>query len=119
MTVTYSGDLSIDLDMVRFRLGDTDTTSALLTDEEIAYWLDTANYSVEQTIGRCARACLMKVAQRPRSASTPDGASASYGDERVSVWRELVAMYDPDEVGRGFRIRKVAKPQLIDEGEYT
>lgn len=42
MSFSYSGDpAASDLDEVRYRLGDTDSSSPLLTDEEIQFQIDT------------------------------------------------------------------------------
>jgi len=53
MTFTWVGDLSTDLDKVRFHIGDTDSDGYFLTDETI-----NALLSSESTVGGAVVACL-------------------------------------------------------------
>lgn len=78
MTFTYSGDPSTSQrNAIRFLLNDTDTNTALFSDEELSYliaeWLDT--YEV------CRAACETLVSRFNRLA---DSTSKSVGDISVS-----------------------------------
>lgn len=53
MTATYDTSLGNDVSVVRFHIGDTDTTAPRLSDEEIAY-----NVTNTNTIGEAVIACI-------------------------------------------------------------
>lgn len=77
MAFTYQGDLSTDLDKVRFHIGDTDSTAVLFTDAEITGAL--AIYTtVLNTAAALADAQAAKYARRVTTSI--DGASLNYSD---------------------------------------
>lgn len=53
MAFTYATDLSTDLALVRFHIGDTNEKGAYLSDEEIEYWI-----TEEDSVGGAAIACI-------------------------------------------------------------
>lgn len=85
MSFTYLGDLSTNLDKVRFAIGDTDATTALFTDAEIngaltVYGtpLNTAAALADAQSAKYSRIANLSI----------DGASFQYSD-RARMFREL------------------------------
>ena len=87
MTVTYTPDFTLARDQNRLLIGDTDTTAAQLTDEEIA-WLVTQERTTYKAAAACCRAIAGKYARQ---------VDKSVGDLKVSLsqkqkaYRELAA----------------------------
>ena len=116
MTTTYSTALTLVRDRLRFRIGDTDTANALLSDEEIAGAV-TLKTDEDAALLYLAKGLLARWGRAPVKFSA-DGASYDFS-ERVAVWREIVAEAEASSSG-GLRVRRLARPQEIaDQGEYT
>lgn len=88
MTATYTGPSNSDADAVRFRLGDTDTDAAYLTDAEVAYCLTAEGDDVTRAALRACDAIVAKLSRDP-DASLP-GSSVSWS-QRVEHFRQLRA----------------------------
>ena len=122
MTATYVlANLAADsaagrLYRVRLTIGDTDTAAALLQDEEIAYFLSTSGNDENAAAVTSAYALLSKYGAQPKSVRLPDGTSADFSD-RVAVWQGLITRLDT--ANTGMRLRRMARPQALDGGEYT
>lgn len=116
MTVTYNGGLTLARDRLRFQLGDTDTSNALLTDEEIAGAV-TLQSTEDAALLYLAKGLLRRWAREPVRVSA-DGTTFDWSG-RLEVWREIIADAASVSTG-GLRIRKLSRPQLIDDqGEYS
>lgn len=123
MTATYVlTDLPLATDAgrlarVRLAIGDTDTTAALLQDEEISHFLTLAGNDEDGAAVKSAYVLLVKYGAQPKSVRLPDGTSADFSD-RVTVWRDLIARLDT--ANNGMRIRRLGRPQALGGGgEYT
>ena len=110
MSATYKTNLATARDRVRFRLGDVDVNNALLSDQEIAAALSLKGSEDAATL-YLANGLLAQFAHQPTRVSA-DGTVFNFS-ERLNIWRGLVA-----ELGRatGFRIRRMARPQLLNGG---
>lgn len=86
MAFTYTGNLDTDLDRVRFRIGDTDSTDALLTDAEI-----NAAVTAEGTVVKAALACVKSILARFSKGYdfATDGQSFSRS-QRVAHYQQLL-----------------------------
>lgn len=113
MSATYKTTLATARDRIRFALGDTDVTSALLSDQEIAAALS-AKGSEDAATTYLARGLVAKFANQPNHV-TADGVTLDYS-ERIAIWREVAQAAQAVTTGGGFRIRRVARPQLIGGG---
>lgn len=97
MTWTYSGDpSSTSRDAVRFLIGDTDNTSQLVTDEEIAYIL-TQEGSASSAAARVCRSLAAKYA-RFMDQSVGD-LNISYS-QRFKQFSEMAAKLESDASSR-------------------
>jgi hypothetical protein len=93
MTWTYSGNpAASDRDMVRFLIGDTDTTDQLATDEEIAWAVNLASNNYEAA-AEIARGLAAKFARY--TSTSIDGISMNYG-EKAKQFSELAATLDKE-----------------------
>ncbi len=93
MTWTYSGDpSSSDRDMVRFLIGDTDTTDQLATDAEISWavGISSNNYEASAEIARGLAAKYSRF-----TAASIDGISMNYGD-RVKQFTDLAVRLEKE-----------------------
>lgn len=116
MAATYSSSLSAAKDVIRFRLGDTDTTAALLSDEEIAAVVILKGDSEDAACLYLAKGLLARYGREPVRV-TQDGQTLDFSG-RIGVWQELVADLARESTG-GIRIRRMARPQSIaTPGEY-
>lgn len=88
MTATYTGPANSDADAVRFLIGDTTVTDALLQDEEIA-WLLTESGSVVNTAA--ASACEAIAARFARLADTQVDDVRVALSQRAKGYRQLAA----------------------------
>ena len=86
MSFTYSDPSNSDSDAVRFLLGDTDSNTALFTDEEIA-WALTQNSAPRLAAAVCADSAVAKYARLPTS-KTLGESSITYGN-LTAKFREL------------------------------
>lgn len=88
MAWTYSGDpQTSDKDMVRFEIGDTDSTDQLVSDEEITYAL-----SVEPSILAAAARCCESLARKfARQIDYRLGPQYVYASQRAKAFAELAA----------------------------
>lgn len=112
MAATFDPALTDALDRLRFRLGDTDTTNALLPDETITALLTLHSDDEDLAALALARGLIQRYAQEPTSVSV-DGMSVSWG-ERVESWRALVAdLVLVTGTQPGLRIRRLSRPTLI------
>jgi len=110
MSATYKTTLLTARDRIRFRLGDVDVNRALLSDQEIAAVL-TLKGGEDAALIYLAKGLLSQFAHQPTRVSA-DGTVFDFS-ERIGVWRELVAELG---VSTGYRIRRMARPQLINGG---
>lgn len=86
MTFTYTGDPSVsDRDKVRFLIGDTDSTDALVSDEEIEWSLGEAG-SIYQAAHDLCTVIASKFARLATSKSVGD-LSLSYADRAETYHR--------------------------------
>jgi hypothetical protein len=115
VTTTYTNTLLTFRDRARFRLGDTDTTNALLSDEEIAAAL-TINVTEDPAVAWLAQGLIARYSREPVKFSA-DGVMFDFS-ERVKVWREIVARAS-DAATSGARIRRLGRPRLINGGTET
>lgn len=116
MAATYTNTLLVAKDRIRFRLGDTDTTNALLDDNEIAAAISLKS-DEDAALLYLAKGLLARWGREPVRV-VADGTTLDFG-ERVAVWREIVAEAAESSQG-GLRIRRLARPQEISgQGEYT
>jgi hypothetical protein len=86
MAASYSTDLSIGLNRARYLLGDTDTTSALLQDDEITGML--ALYNFNEAVAQLAMGLASKYAQEPDQYNADGGLEYSF-KLRVDAWKAL------------------------------
>lgn len=86
MTWTYSGNpASSDVDNVRFRIGDTNTSDQQLSDEEIEWLLTTYESTIGASLGACD-ALIAKYARAVDSRSADVSVSAS---QRMKHYQDL------------------------------
>ncbi len=111
MTATYSSLLSTARDKVRFRLGDTDTASSLLSDEEIAAVLTLKGSVEDDACLYLAKGLLARYGREPVKI-TQDGQTLDFS-ARIGVWEALVAELSQASSG-GIRIRRMTRPQSIE-----
>ncbi|MFA7295788.1 MAG: hypothetical protein WC211_01215 [Dehalococcoidia bacterium] len=92
MTFTYDGTPNTDLERVRLAIGDTVSTDALLTDEEIdaLMALEGSSAGVELWAARCCEAIATKFARDFNF--TADGTTVDKGD-RAKAYREMAAEF--------------------------
>ncbi len=107
----YNPALSLVRDRVRFRLGDTDVDSPLLSDEEIAAVLTLKGSIEDDACLYLAKGLLARYGREPVRV-TQDGQTLDFG-ARIDVWKELVAELSQASSG-GLRIRRMARPQSIE-----
>lgn len=88
MAATYNDRLTNELDTIRWQLGDTDMSDALLSDEHITAVLALKG-SVSAAVSTLAGELVRIFARQPVRASS-NGKSVDYSD-RLAVWRELVS----------------------------
>lgn len=121
MTATYTSTLPAVKDRIRFQLGDTDTASPLLSDEEIAAVLTLKSDNEADALLYLAKGLLRRHARLPVKFET-DGQRFDYS-ARVEAWKELVAELErtaTTTVTAGMRIRRMARPaNITDQGEYS
>lgn len=97
MTWTYSGDpSSTSRDAVRFLIGDTDNTSQLVTDEEIAYMLTQEG----STSSAAARVCRSLAAKYARFMDQSVGDLNISYSQRFSQFSEMAAKLESDASSR-------------------
>jgi len=85
MTWTYSPtSLSTDLAKVRRLVGDTDTTDQLLSDEEIAFFLDEQSDNLRRAAADCCDAVAANLA---RKVDTSNGALSISASRRAEAYR--------------------------------
>ena len=106
MSFSYSGDPSAsNLDEVRYRLGDTDSTNPLLTDEEIQFQIDTwvtdvsKGYNNTWVAAECAETISAKFAREITYSA--DGVSVG-GNELQTKYSSLAgtlrSQYDRSQI---------------------
>lgn len=97
MTWTYSGDpSSTNRDAVRFLIGDTDNTSQLVTDEEIAYMLTQEG----STSSAAARVCRSLAAKYARFMDQSVGDLNISYSQRFKQFSEMAAKLESDASSR-------------------
>jgi hypothetical protein len=90
MTFTYVGTLATALDRVRFRIGDTTSDAARLTDEEIGALLSLHGGNESAAALGAVRALLGKIAsQTDRSAVGLSSSRSQYTNHLRDLLREL------------------------------
>ena len=94
MTFTYSPtSLSTDLAKVRIRLGDTNSDDPLLSDEEIAHFLDDSEDDVRQASLKACRAIVAKFA---RTVNDSAGGLNSSKTSKFQQYKDLLAELQDD-----------------------
>lgn len=97
MTWTYSGDPSAtNRDAVRFLIGDTDNTSQLVTDEEIAYMLTQEG----STSSAAARVCRSLAAKYARFMDQSVGDLNISYSQRFKQFSEMASKLESDASSR-------------------
>lgn len=132
MSFSYSGDpASSDLDEVRYRLGDTDSTNPLLTDEEIQFQIDTWKDKYDSNTWAAAECAETLVARFAREISySADGVSVG-GQELQDKYTALAGTlraqyqrsqtYGPPDAGgilAGEEFDSTIKPLSFSKGMH-
>lgn len=90
MTWTYDATATTTLAKVRRRIGDTNTNSQLLADEEIADFLDEAGDDIYSTAVACVDAILAKLARDVDRSNLGMSATRSQQEQHYKDLRELL-----------------------------
>lgn len=99
MPSTYDDTQSRDLDRVRFQLGDTDITTALLSDEAITAAL-TRTGSVSAAVADLARGLIAYLAMQPIRESA-DGVTVDYSGRLPALETIATRAADGQSTGGG------------------
>lgn len=122
MTATYTSDLKYTIrDRIRYRLGDTDTTNALVTDAEIAAALDLESQVETDALVFLADGLIARYGREPIKI-TQDGQTLDFTG-RLAMWQGLLDRFErlaTTIVTTGIRVRRLNRPANIETAtEYS
>lgn len=117
MSFSYGSGLSTALDRIRFALGDTDETLAMLPDETILGALGVNGSDERRATISLAEGLMARYAREPDDVKT-EGRAISWKD-RLAAWRSLVARLR-SELGTAGGLMQVHRAQrlAVDHAEY-
>lgn len=99
----------VPLNYIRRRLGDTDVSVPLLSDEHIIAVLDEAN-SKEAALVELADELIARYGKEPDSVTLPSGLKVSYKD-RITVWARIVTRQETQSAAAAV-VEQVAVPTM-------
>ena len=110
MSFSYGSGLSTALDRIRFALGDTDETLAMLPDETILGALDVNGSDERRATISLAEGLMARYAREPDDVTT-EGRAISWRD-RLAAWRSLVGRLR-SELGTAGGLMQVHRAQRV------